>query len=271
VLDSLKRFDSATLVRALLLITALALLAGGFLLAYRGDAPAAMTTYVAAVFCLVFAFLSQFKKFSGLGFSGETWEQKMQEADELISRLRGLAAVIAEPVFIAMARLGRWDSHLTRQERYDISVRLEAELLRNGMNQEDIDRVRSELDRANTLDMAKPLFNAAHRKIQEKVDERRQAVNAFPQPITALDAHAAAVSRLREAAEAQLAFDHFHRINPFAALPNVFLDMLAACPVLTDEERTALREQHQEEIADLEYYVKNGGFRRLDVWLKGED
>jgi hypothetical protein len=266
----LKHLDGAVVVRGLLLIVALMLMVGGFVLAYRGDAPAAATIYVAAVFCLVFAFLSQFKKFSGLGFAGETWEQKMQEADELISRLRGLAAVIAEPVFIAMARLGRWDSHLTRQERYDISTKLEAELSRNGVYREDIDQARKELDRVNTFDMAKPLFDAVYRKIQEKVDERRRAVDAFPQPITAQDEHATAAQQWLEATKAQLMFARMDRIKPFTTLPNVFLERLTTRPVLTHEERIALREQCREEIDDLQYYVQHRQFRRLDVWLRGE-
>ena len=262
--------DSTAVTRWALLVVAFALMIGGFILAYRGDAAAAATTYVASVFCLVFAFLSQFKKFSGLGFMGETWEQKMEEADELISRLRGLAAVIAEPVFIAMARLGRWDSHLTRQERYNISTKLEAELKRNGVLQEEINRARIELDRVNSFDMAKPIFDAAYRKIGEKVAERYQVIQGFTQPITALSEHAAAVERWREASESQQMFTNIHQIE-FSQLSQIFLDRLAVCSIISLEEKEFIRHQFSEEITDLKYYVENRKFRRADVWLRGEN
>jgi hypothetical protein len=96
-------------------VVAIMLLCGGFVLALRENVTGAGATYVAAVFCLVFAFLSQFKKFSGLGFAGETWERKMQEADELIARLKSLAVVVTEPLLMLIPRLGRWDSALTRR------------------------------------------------------------------------------------------------------------------------------------------------------------
>ena len=193
----------------------------------------------------------------------------MQEADELISRLRGLAAVVAEPTFTLMARMGRWDSHLSRRECYEMSGRIEAELERSGIPRKDIDRARSELDRTNGLDMARPILQGILRHIAQESDARRQAMHAFPQPIVDLEAHGAAVTAWREAEDAVPAFSRLFSAPSLAALPQTLLDSLAACPVLSEEDRTALRNQYSEEIADLQHYAQHRQFRRLTAWLDG--
>jgi hypothetical protein len=67
---------------------AVLMLAGGFVLAAFGNTASAGITYGAAVFCLIFAFLSRFKRFKGLGIEAELWEQKQEEAAALIDRLK---------------------------------------------------------------------------------------------------------------------------------------------------------------------------------------
>ncbi len=47
----------------------------------------------------IFVFLYRFKRFKGLGFEGELWEQEMEKAAELRSGLQDLSERVGESVF----------------------------------------------------------------------------------------------------------------------------------------------------------------------------
>ena len=52
------------------------LFALGAYLAFNEKVAASTATYGAAVICLIFTFLSRFKRFKGFGIEAELWEQK---------------------------------------------------------------------------------------------------------------------------------------------------------------------------------------------------
>ena len=54
------------------------LFVAGIGLGFTGEPGSAGVTLAAGVFCLIFAFLSQFKRFKGLGIEAELWEQKQE-------------------------------------------------------------------------------------------------------------------------------------------------------------------------------------------------
>lgn len=259
------------LVRTTALITvSVILMIGGLVIASGGNAAGATATYVAAVFCLVFAFLSQFKKFSGLGFTGETWERKMEEADELIGRLKGLAAVVADPLFMVAARLGRWDQALSRREQYELVSRLENELTRNGVPASDIEKSKADLHRYTMIDLARPIIEGIRHELEPKLKERQRLLEAFPQPISITPEYNATVEAWRQASSAAAELRALYKVRLASKLPEAIRLVLADCPLFTEEEKTELRERLTEEFADLEYYNQHRQFRRLDVWLAGD-
>ncbi|MEH3111291.1 MAG: hypothetical protein PGN22_14440 [Agrobacterium cavarae] len=58
-----------------------------------------------AIMCLVFSNLTRFKKFKGLGFEAELWEEKQQEAADLID----LFKTYTSEIVMNSVMQGRWD------------------------------------------------------------------------------------------------------------------------------------------------------------------
>ena len=78
----------------------------GGVLAYQDKTASAVTGFAYAGPCLVFVFLQGFKRFKGFGLEAELLEQKIEEADRLLTQLRRLAVPMAELLFTTTARLG---------------------------------------------------------------------------------------------------------------------------------------------------------------------
>jgi sugar-specific transcriptional regulator TrmB len=84
-------------MRITILLAALLLFAAGVALAYLGETGGASATYAAAVVCLIFVFLPQFKKFKGFGVEAELKEYRA-EFDREIDKLESEAKRLPPPV-----------------------------------------------------------------------------------------------------------------------------------------------------------------------------
>ena len=109
-MQKLERYLDGPLPRAGLLVLGLMLFGFGIALSFEGLPAGAIATYGAGVISILFFYLSRFKKIEAFGVKAEAWDQKMQEAAELIDRLQGLSAAVAGPLFTIVARMGRWDA-----------------------------------------------------------------------------------------------------------------------------------------------------------------
>jgi hypothetical protein len=70
-------------------------------------------TEAAAVFglgflCFIYANVSRFKRFKGLGFEAELWEDKQKEAADLIDRLREVVSIYTREIVLGNVKSGRW-------------------------------------------------------------------------------------------------------------------------------------------------------------------
>lgn len=75
---------------------------------------------VIALMCLAFANLTRFKHFKGLGFEGELWEDKQQEASELIDRIKNVVAINTREMLLTSVKSGRWGVTSTWRERWKL-------------------------------------------------------------------------------------------------------------------------------------------------------
>lgn len=73
----------------------------------RDDMTAAATTFAIGFFSFLYSNVSRFKRFKGLGFEAELWEDKQKEAASLIERLKGVVSVYTREVVMARVMSGR--------------------------------------------------------------------------------------------------------------------------------------------------------------------
>lgn len=94
--------------RVLFAVIGLACFAFSFRSIIRDDMSAAATTFAIGFFSFLYSNVSRFKRFKGLGFEAELWEDKQKEAETLIERLKGVVSVYTREIVMARVMRGRW-------------------------------------------------------------------------------------------------------------------------------------------------------------------
>ena len=260
-------------MKKIIFVVAMILLLFGVCLSFQEKTGGAFVTYGAAIFCFIFAFLQEFKRFKGLGVEAEVLERKIEEADVILGHLRSLSVPLAELLFTMVARLGRWDSAVPRQDTYRIMKGFEEALRGLKVPEDKLSRAKAEWHRYNLMDQARPIVRKLRNLLQEKAKELKKAIAAFPSPISAEDQslHAAKVEQMNatdEAADAALELLHLSDMTKSA---DAIQQFIRDCSHFSDDERSELLTEYNELLADLEHYGRTFEFRRLDAWFASEE
>lgn len=256
-------------IRICLLFTALSLFGLGGYLSYAQLAKEAGITYLAGILILVFAFLSQFKKFKGLGFEGELWEHKMEEAETLIARLRNLAAVLAEPTILLAARAGRYDTAFSLKERQDLVDRIRTILAENGIDESRIAAAVSDHRRYIFIDLADPirriaeyLSGVALKTVNEEAESRKME---FLTPVGEKPKSSPFEGRRQTVLRAKEALVMAAAKEPHETLAERLTEMLQNFPEAPADDRAAALDQARDAIEDIRYYATRDQLRRPEV------
>jgi hypothetical protein len=242
-------------------------------LGFMDKTGAAAATYAAAVLCLIFAFLPEFKKFKGLGIEAELLDKKIEETDRLLNQLRDITAPIAEMLLSSTARAGRWSSAMPRHQQYELVQRIESELRKCGVSDEQLEQAKSDWHFYNTIDLSGPIFAKIEAKLQPIQKEREKLLREFKQPITPenKEAHELLIEHRNEASKEIADFRDLRQIKNKKELPNMITESINNSNLLSAEQKAALISDFEEELRDLEHYIKHKEFRRLSVWFANDD
>jgi hypothetical protein len=265
---SLDRYEPA--IRWLIIILALALFVCGIVLSFQGRDLSAAATYVAAIICLVFAYLARFKRFKGLGFEGELWEEKLEEAAHIINRMRSLSVAFSQPILTMAARSGLFDSSFSRRELFDTLTSVENLLRANQIPEDEIVQVRRDVDRLVGWDITIPIIRKINAAIDEAAKVKHQEMEAVKQPITDLPAYNQLAENWRGVLRQKIDRESF-----LAKLPNsIAVDdlerSLEELTCISDAEKTALKLELKDDLADLRVWLKTRTLRRPEVFLSGQ-
>jgi hypothetical protein len=110
--------------RTFLFLTALMFLAFSVLSFVRSDIAGATATFVMFFLCLIYVNVSRFKRFKGLGFEAELWEDKQKEAADLIDRLQNIVKVYTHEIVMMKVMAGRWGGASNWSERWSLYTEL---------------------------------------------------------------------------------------------------------------------------------------------------
>ncbi len=209
---------------------------------HLGNLKNAGTAIGAGAIILVFAFLSQFKRFKGFGIEAETWEQTMEEAKDLIAELRQLSVLTAEHLLSVAVRLGRADTHLSRRERFELRQKIEKMLADSGIASEEIKRVTSESRRFELIDMASDLCELIQDYTEGKYNKKAEVA-----------------SEVRE-------LQAFIREN-IKTLPEIFPSKLQSCATLSADDKAFLKAHVEDELKRIETFRSSGKILDQEEWL----
>lgn len=118
---------------------------------------------------------SQFKRFKGWGFEAEMWEEKQQEAEQLVESLKKVATLTAREVMLQSIKSGRWGSGERWEDHWRLFEEIKAAqagLLDANAQQE----IRRSIDRWFLHDMVAREFGALRSLVTKEVETARNAV-----------------------------------------------------------------------------------------------
>lgn len=161
-----------------------------------GDITAASATFAVAFFSFFYSNLARFKRFKGLGFEAELWEDKQKEAEDLIHRLKNVVSIYTREIITNNVMRGRWSSGSAWPERW----RLFAELVEkhNELGQEiDFSDLKRKIDGIFLFDVCQPLSTSVRQPIEAAKSEARDKINEeFGNPIKDLEGYNRRVQEL---------------------------------------------------------------------------
>lgn len=135
--------------------------------ALLGGASGAGVLVAGLALCLVFLFLSRFKRFKGFGLEAETWEEKMHEAGRVIARLDHLAITMAEITYRQLSSTGRWGRSLHAEELQRYVDQLDNTLLDAGIERARIEQLKEPIHCVNMTD----IFYSAQTPVRKYIEE----------------------------------------------------------------------------------------------------
>lgn len=254
-----------------LFVCACILFIAGIGLGYSSEPASAAATLAAGVLCLIFAFLSRFKRFKGLGIEAELWEQKQEEAARLIQVMRSLSAAVAGQLISVSARMGRWDSGITRQEMYDLVAKLDEVLKDVGVSSDQRETFKADFYRYTAIDLAHPISKAINHAIDAKHAEQQKVVKSFGKPPSDTEAYNNAVERARAISGQKVDWERIVKLAPNRAFYDAFPKTINDADCLSSDERAELVASISDEMADLEEWVTKRRLRRPEHWFASEE
>lgn len=244
------------------------LLGAGAFVALQGEAAAAGAVFAAAIVCLIFAFLPAFKRFKAFGVEAEL-KAKIEEADELLARLRGVMVPFSEMLLSTTARMGRWSSGMPRDKKLELIRQIEAELIQCGVTSAQLERAKADWHFFNVFDLSGPAIQRISDVLHRKLNERNAEMNSVPQPIRP-EMMERFNSLHARAGVAHAAIEELNAMQQQAADPMLATRLRAFVTdssLLEESEKSVLLTSIRDELDDVQHYIDHKEFRRLSVWL----
>jgi hypothetical protein len=164
------KWFSANWERMLFVAVGLAFLGTCFYLLYAQKVTEAAAVFGLGFLSFMYANVSRFKRFKGLGFEAELWEDKKKEAADLIERLREVVSIYTREVILGKVTSGRWGGKVDWGGRWKLYDDLVTQ--HNVLGQKiDFSGVKKEMDDFFLFDMTMPEIN----KIREAAIKGRSA------------------------------------------------------------------------------------------------
>ena len=165
--------------RILFVLIGLGLLAFSFINLHAGKVTEASAIFVMAFISFVWSNLSRFKKFKGIGFEAELWEDKQKEAADLIDRLKNVVAIYTREIVLANIMRARIPAGINWKENWKLYDELIAQ--HNVLGQKiDFSDLKRKVDSIFLFDMCMPLAESVCKSIERaKTTQANVIAQAF--------------------------------------------------------------------------------------------
>lgn len=156
------------------------------------------TTFAVSFFCFFYSNLARFKRFKGLGFEAELWEDKQKEAADLIERLKSVVSVYTREIMMSRVMMGRWGGGARWQAHWNLFDELVSQHAELGQ-QIDFAPLKHQIDTVFLFDIANHLQEKLFKPLQDAKNKAREIISAeFGSPIRDAEGYRRRHEQLRE-------------------------------------------------------------------------
>lgn len=175
--------------RLLFGLVGLACLVFGFRFIADERITSASAVFAIGFFSFLYSNLARFKRFKGLGFEAELWEDKQKEAAELIDRLKNVVAIYTREIVMTQVLRGRLSSGTDWKKNWALYDELVNQ--HDALGQQiDFSALKAEVDRVFLFDMCNRLFKAARQPVEDAKTAARALIDdEFGSPVRDIAGH----------------------------------------------------------------------------------
>lgn len=182
-----------------LLFSVLGLIFVGFSILglWQRDITSASASFGLGFLSFIYANVARFKKFKGLGFEAELWEDKKKEAEHLIERLKAVVSIYTQEVVLSKVTAGRTGTSAGWRERwklYDDLVQHHSTL-----GQEiDFTNLKKEIDSYFLFDMTMIQYSKVRNSLQDSYSQANSILKKrFGSPVSDIPGFSRELEKLR--------------------------------------------------------------------------
>jgi hypothetical protein len=255
--------------------------ATGLWIAVADHVAAATACLSAGVLILLLANINHFEFIKGFGFEAKTkkLDEKIEEADRLLAKLRLASQLFADISVQLMARAGRWAGPIPKPETQALVTRIQALLESLDIKSADIDKSLDPFHRITLRDLATSCFNAffaeldRHMTLINDAMARRAADEQARTgvPIASDDEQHRALQEEWKVMRqfAQETRQEFSDADPFA-LGTLLERSVASAPGWKDADRRAFLATIKPMHDEWKFYAKHRRINDVGAWLARE-
>ncbi len=224
---------------------------------------------ITAALCVglcIFVFLYRFKRFKGLGFEGELWEQEMEKAAELRRALQDLSERVGEIVYWDLGEGSRW-GHSDTNKIFGIIERTDQNMVAVGIDRLKIEEMKRPWHKCIMRDLANPITERLSTVVMKKAEDIVAEIAALGDPLPAdrIPEHTVLIEKQQAMYETPKKLDDVIWHDDYENVPRLLRQAIDDNPWLTADERETIYLDCAEEFRDIDQYARDRTVRRPEV------
>jgi hypothetical protein len=194
----LAKYLSGYWERVLFALVGFACLGFGFHFLIEDEITSASAVFAIGFFSFLYSNLARFKRFKGLGFEAELWEDKQKEAANLIDRLKNVVAVYSREIVMAQVMRGRLASGADWRKNWALFDELVGQ--HDAIGQKiDFAPLKKQIDEVFLFDMSLRLAEELGKSIESARSQASALIDSeFGSPISDIEGYNARLAAFRE-------------------------------------------------------------------------